>query len=67
MDEIPSAVSVASVRLEHGYDQSGVAVAGMPARSPLPALPPKAVLLALLAGATAVDPARTPPEVEPPQ
>jgi len=33
---IPSAVSAALVRLEHRYDQSGVAVAGVPARSPRP-------------------------------
>ena len=36
---IPSAVSAASVRLKHGYDQSGVAVAGVPARSPRPPWP----------------------------
>ena len=62
---ILSAVSAASVRLEHGYDQSGVAVAGVPARSPRPAGPPESPELAeaLLVGAAAV----TPPEAEAPQ
>ena len=63
---IPSAVSVALVRLEHGYDQSSVA--GVPARSPRPprpAGPPKSPKLAeaLLVVAAAV----TPPEAEDPQ
>ena len=43
MDVTPSAVSAASVRLEHENDQSGVAMAGVPARSPRspwPAGPP---------------------------
>ena len=62
------------MRLEHGYDQSGIAVAGVPAwspRPPRPTGPPKsanaAVLPvspelaeALLVGAAAV----TPPEAE---
>ena len=62
---IPSAVLAASVRLEHGYDQSGIAVAGVPARSPRPAGPPESPELAeaLLVGAAAV----TPPEAEDPQ
>ena len=62
MDEIPSAVLVASVRLEHGYDQSGEAGVVVPAlspRPPRPAHPPKS---ALLARAAAV----TPPEPESP-
>ena len=67
MDVIPSAVSAASVRLEHGYDQSGVAMAGVPARSPQPPGPPKCALSALLVGAAAVAPAVTPPEAEDPQ
>ena len=76
VDMIPSAVSTASVTLEPGYDQSSVAVAGVPARSPRPAgppHPPKAIMTAvppvspelaeaLLVGATAV----TPPEAEDP-
>ena len=57
-----------SVRLEHGYDQSGVAMAGVPAlspRPPQPTGPPMSPELAeaLLVGATAV----TPPEAEAPQ
>ena len=74
MDVIPSTVSAASVRLEHGYDQSSVAEARVPARSPRPswpAGPPKSamtvVLLvspelaeALLVGAAAVTPTVTP-------
>ena len=81
MDEIPSAESVASVRLEHGNEQSGVAVAGVPARSPRPTgppHPPKAAVTvvppmspelaaALLVGAAAVTPPVTPPEAEDPQ
>ena len=67
VDVIPSAVSVASMRLEHRYDQSGIARAVVPALSPLPTLPPKAALSALLAGAAAVAPAGTPPEAEAPQ
>ena len=68
---IPSAVSVASVRLEHGYDQSGVAVAVVPALSPRPprsAGPPVSPELAeaLLVGAAAVTPAVTPPEAKDP-
>ena len=58
MDVIPSAVSATSVRLEHGYDQSGVAVARVPARPPQPASPPESALAALLSGAAAVAPAR---------
>ena len=72
MDEIPSAMSVASVGLEHGYDQSDVAMAGVPTRSPRPPWPigpPESPELAkaLLVGVAAVPPAGTPPEVEPPQ
>jgi hypothetical protein len=67
VDENPSAMSVASVRLEHGYDQSGVAVARVPARSPRPPHPPESALSALLVGAAAVAPAMTPPEAEDPQ
>ena len=65
MDVIPSAVSVVSVRLEHGYDQSGIAVARVPARSPRLTGPPESPELAeaLLVGAAAV----TPPEAESPQ
>ena len=69
MDEIPSAVSVALVRLEHGYDQSSVTVTVVPAlstRPALPALPPEPALSALLAGAATVAPAGTPPEAEAP-
>ena len=53
MDVIPFAVSAALVRLEHGYDQSGVAMAGVPAQSPRPpwlvgpAHPPKATVTAV--------------------
>ena len=59
---------MASVRLEHGYDQSGVAVAMVPALSPWPPRPigpPVSPELAeaLLVGAVAV----TPPEAEAPQ
>ena len=59
---------MASVRLEHGYDQSGVAVAVVPALSPWPprpAGPPVSPELAeaLLVGAAAV----TPPKAESPQ
>ena len=70
MDVIPSAVSAASVRLEHGYDQSGVAVAGVPARSPWPpwpTSPPVSALSALLVGAAHVAPAVTPPKAKDPQ
>ena len=80
VDVIPSAVSAASVRLEHGYDQSGVAVAGVPSQSPRPprpASPPHP----LEAAVTAVPPmspelaeallvgaaAVTPPKAEDPQ
>ena len=61
-------MSAASVRLEHGYDQSGIAVAVVPAlspRPPRPAGPPVSPKLveALLVRATAV----TPPEAESPQ
>ena len=63
MDVIPSAVLVASVRLELGYNQSGKAVAGVPALSPRPARPAHPPESALLAGTTAV----TPPEAEAPQ
>ena len=71
-DVIPSAVSVASVRLEHGYNQSGIAVAVVPAlspRPPWPAGPPVSPELAeaLLVGAAAMAPAGAPPEVEAPQ
>ena len=69
---IPSAVSAASVRLEHGYDQSSIAMAVVPAlspRPPWPASPPMSPELAeaLLVGAAAVTPAVTPPEAESPQ
>ena len=72
MDVIPSAVLAASVRLEHGYDQSGIAVAGVPAwspRPPRPAGPPESPELAesLLVGAATVAPAGTPPEAKAPQ
>ena len=63
MDEIPSAMLAASVRLEHGNDQSVVVVARVPARSPQPAHPPESALSALLVGAAAV----TPPEAKDPQ
>ena len=39
VDMIPSTVSAASVTLEPGYDQSGVAVARVPAWSPRPPRP----------------------------
>ena len=63
MDVIPSAVSVVSVRLEHGYDQSDEAVAGVPALSPRPTVPPDPPESALLAVPAAV----TPPEAKPHQ
>ena len=70
-------MSAASVTLEPGYDQSGVAVAGVPARSPRPVgppHPPKATMTAippvspelaaaLLVGAATV----TPTEAKDPQ
>ena len=76
VDMIPSAVSVASVTLEPGYDQSGIAVVGVPARSPWPTSPPHPLEAAvtavspvspelaeaLLVGAAAVTPTVTPPE-----
>ena len=61
-----------SVRLGHGYDQSGVAGAVVPALSPWPPRPtgppvsPK-LAKALLVGAAAVTPAVTPLEAEAPQ
>ena len=73
---IPSAVSAALVTLEPRYDQSGVAVAGVPARSPWPAgppHPPEAAVMAIppvspdLAETLLVRAAETPPEVEDPQ
>ena len=81
VDEIPSAESVALVRLEHRNDQSGVAVAGVPAQSPWPAgppHPPKAAVtavppvspelaVALLVGAAVVTPPVTPPKAKDPQ
>ena len=48
----PSAVSLTSVRLEHGYNQSGEAMAEVPALSPRPALPPNSNLLAVAAAVT---------------
>ena len=59
VDENPCTEWLASVRLEHGYDQNGVAVAGVPARSPRPPRPvgpPESPELAkaLLVGAAAV-------------
>ena len=59
---------MASVRLEHGYDQSGVAVAVVPALSPRPPRPASPSVSpelaeALLVGAATV----TPPEAEAPQ
>jgi hypothetical protein len=48
------------VRLEHGYDQSGVAGAVVPTLSPRPPHPP---MSALLVGATAMKP----PEANPHQ
>ena len=61
-------MSVALVRLEHGYDQSGEGGVVVPALSPLPprpAGPPESPELAeaLLVGAAAV----TPPKAESPQ
>ena len=55
--------------LEHWYDQSDVATAGVPTRSPRPAGPPKSPELAeaLLVGAAAMAPAETPPDTEAPQ
>ena len=69
------------MELEHWYDQSGVAAAGVPAQSPRPAGPPHPpeaavtaappvspeLAKALLVGAAAMTPAMTPPEVEDPQ
>ena len=54
VDEIPSAESVASVRLEHGNDQSGVTMIVVPALPTVPAL-------------LAVPAAVTPPKAEPHQ
>ena len=81
VDVIPSAVLVASVTLEPGYDQSSIAVAGVPAwspRSPRPAGPPESTVMAvphvspelaeaLLVGAAAVTPAVTLPKAKDPQ
>ena len=67
---IPYVEQLASVRLEHGYDQNGVAVAGVPARSPRPprpAGPPVSALSALLVGAAPMAPTVTPPEAKDPQ
>ena len=78
VDMIPSTVSAASVTLEPGYDQSCVAMAGVPAWSPRPAgppHPPEATMTdvpsvspelaeALLVGAAVVTPVVTPPEAE---
>ena len=58
-----SAESVALVRLELGYDQSGEAVAGVPALSPRPTVPPDPPESALLAVPATV----TPPKAEPHQ
>ena len=68
VDVIPSTVSAASVRLEHGYDKSGVAMAmvlALSPRPPRPASPPMSPELAeaLLVEAAAV----TPPKAESPQ
>ena len=68
VDENQFAEWLASMKLGHGYDQSGVAVAVVPAlspRPPWPAGPPVSPELAeaLLVGAAAV----TPPEAEAPQ
>jgi hypothetical protein len=81
MDEIPSAVSLASVGLEHWYDQSGVAATRVPARSPRhpqPAGPPDAIVTAvppvspelakaLLVAAATMTHMVTPPKAEDPQ
>ena len=79
MGVIPSAVLAASVRLEHGYDQSGVAVAGVPARSPRPPQlaspphPPEAAVTVVppvspeLAEALLVGAAAVTPAVTPPE
>ena len=78
VDVIPSAVSVASVTLEPGYDQSGVAVARVPAWSPRPAGPPHPLEAAvtavppvspelaeaLLVGVAAMAPIETPPDAK---
>jgi len=64
---IPSTVSAASVRLEHGYDQSSEAGAMVPTLSPQPVQPAEVALSALQVGATAMAPAGTPPEAEAPQ
>ena len=67
VDENLSAEYLPSVGLEHGYDQSGEAMAEVPALSPLPALPPEPALSALLAVAAAMAAAVTPPEAKAPQ
>ena len=70
VDENPCAEWLASVKLGHEYNQSSVAVARVPARSPRPprpAGPPESALSALLVGAAAMTPAVTPPEAEDPQ
>ena len=54
------------MRLEHRYDQSGIAMARVPAWSPQPTSPPE-LAEALLVGAAIVTPAMTPPEAEDPQ
>ena len=71
VDKNPSAEWLTSVKLGHGYDQSGVAMPRVPAWSPQPprsAGPPVSPKLAkaLLVGAVAVAPAMTPPEAEAP-
>ena len=79
VDEIPSAESATSVRLEHGNDWSGVAMAGVPARSPQPPWPtspphpPEATVTAVppmspkLAEAPLVGAAAVTPAVTPPE
>ena len=79
VDVIPSVVSAASVTLEPGYDQSDVAMAGVPARSPRPPRPtgpphpPEAAVTAVppmspeLAMALLVGAAAVTPPVTPPE
>ena len=56
VDKNPSAEWLTSVKLGHGYDQSGEAVAEVPALSPRSALPPVSALSAAVAPPEAKSP-----------
>ena len=69
VDENPCAEWLASVKLGHGYDQSGVTMAMVPPLSPQPARPahpPETVVTAVPPDSTllVVPTAVTPPEAE---